>query len=108
MEYRDSKRLSLGEQKKLIFSIPSDLYFEGLEITSYDSKFETLRLETIDVDIIKAIEGTDESLEVMIKNYPPELEGVEIEISILGSVDAYYIDTEFLMDFSDEFIEKWT
>tara|TARA_R110002110_G_scaffold75201_2_gene198817 strand:+ start:384 stop:710 length:327 start_codon:yes stop_codon:yes gene_type:complete len=108
MEYRDSKRLSLGKQKKLIFSIPSDLYFEGLEITSHDLKFEMLRFETIDVDITKAIKGNDESLEVIIKNYPVELEGVEIEISILGSVDAYYIDTDVLMDFSDEFIEKWT
>ena len=62
MEYRDSKRLSLGEQKKLIFSIPSDLYFEGLEITSHDLKFEMLRFETIDVDVTKAIKGNVESL----------------------------------------------
>ena len=47
-------------------------------------------------------------LEIIIKKYPVELEGVEIEISILGSVDAYYIDMDdVLMDFSDDFIEKW-
>ena len=107
MEYRDSKRLSLGEQKKVTFSVREDLYFEGLEIQSQDLKFKTSDFATIDIDVSKRIKGTLEYLEITIQEYPLELEGVEIEISVIGSFDTAYVDIEFVTDFSDEFVGEW-
>ena len=48
-----------------------------------------------------------EMLEIEIKEYPETLEGVPIEISILGSFDTFYIDTEFMTEFTDDFIDEW-
>ena len=107
MEYRDSKALLLGEQQKLLFAVPADLYFEGIEITSRDLKFKTSDFATIDIDVFKSVRGMVEMLEVEIKNYPATLEGVPIEISILGSLDSYYVDTEFDTEFSDDFVSEW-
>jgi len=120
MEYRDSKQLLLGEQHKLLFPVPADLYFEGIEITSRDLKFKTSDFATIDIDVSKKITGTIEMLEIEIKEYPDTLEGVPIEISILGtlegvpieisilgSFDTFYIDTEFMTEFTDDFIDEW-
>ena len=107
MEYRDSKQLLLGEQHKLLFPVPADLYFEGIEITSRDLKFKTSDFATIDIDVSKKITGTIEMLEIEIKEYPDTLEGVPIEISILGSFDTFYIVTEFMSEFTDDFIDEW-
>jgi hypothetical protein len=107
MEYRDSKRLSLGEQKKVTFSVPEDLYFEGLEIQSQDLKFKTSDFATIDIDVSKRIKGTLEYLEITIQEYPLELEGVEIEISVIGSFDTAYVDIQFVSDFTDDFVSEW-
>ena len=107
MEYRHSKRLSLGETKMITFSVPSDLYFEGLEIQSNDLKFKTSDFATIDIDVSKKMKDSLEFLEVSIQKYPAELEGVEIELSIFGTIDTAYVDVAFVDDFSDDFITEW-
>jgi len=107
MEYRDSKRLSLGKQKKLIFSIPSDLYFEGIEIVSRDLKFTNGDFTAIDVDVSKLIRGPVDFLEISIEDYPVELKGVEIEISVFGSFEGVYIDMDYSTEYSDDFVNKW-
>jgi len=107
MEYRDSKRLSLGETKTITFSVPSELYFEGLEIQSNDLKFKTSDFATIDIDVAKKITDSIDVLEVSIQKYPAELEGVEIELSIFGTIDTAYVDVAFVDDFSDDFVAEW-
>jgi hypothetical protein len=51
MDYRESKRLFLGDQQKITFSVPSDLDFEGIEIVSRDLKFAKGDFTAIDVDV---------------------------------------------------------
>ena len=55
MDYKESKRLFLGDQQKIMFSVPSDLYFEGIEIVSRDLKFTNGDFTAIDVDVSKLI-----------------------------------------------------
>ena len=48
-----------------------------------------------------------EFLEVSIQKYPAELEGVEIELSIFGTIATAYVDVAFVDDFSDDFVTEW-
>jgi hypothetical protein len=107
MDYRESKRLFLGDQQKITFSVPSDLDFEGIEIVSRDLKFAKGDFTAIDVDVSKVIRGPVDFLEISIKNYPVELKGIEIEISVFGSFKGMYIDMDEFAEYSDDFINKW-
>ena len=107
MDYKESKRLFLGDQQKIMFSVPSDLYFEGIEIVSRDLKFTNGDFTAIDVDVSKLIRGPVDFLEISIEEYPVELKGVEIEISVFGSFKGIYIDMDEFTEYSDDFVNKW-